>query len=281
LAVPTLAPGQLRFALNHMAAPQLGLEAFFALARELGLTDVEIRNDIAGQAILDGTPPATVAAAAAAAGVTILTINALQRFNDWNAAREKEAEVLAAYAEACGAEALILVPVNDGSGREFGRRQENLALALGGLKRILARHGITGLVEPLGFASCSLRSKREAVEGIRAARGEDVFRLTHDTFHHVLAGEPELFPEMTGLVHVSGAEDEALALADLRDAHRVLVGPRDRLDNVGQLRQLAGFGYAGPVSFEPFAAELRTLGDPAAALRRSMAYIEAELAAGA
>ena len=36
----------LRFALNHMAAPQLKLGDFFALTRKLGLDGVEIRNDL-------------------------------------------------------------------------------------------------------------------------------------------------------------------------------------------------------------------------------------------
>jgi len=270
-----------RFALNHMAAPQLQLPAFFALARTLGLSEVEIRNDIAGNAILDGTPAPAVRAEAQKAGVTIITINALQRFNEWTEARAAEAETLAAYAQACGARALILVPKNDGTGREDGARQANLRTALTALKPILEKHSITGLVEPLGFEICSLRSKREAVEGIRAVGGEAVFRVTHDTFHHTLAGEPEIFPAMTGLVHISGVDDKSLAVADMRDAHRVLVGPGDRIGNVEQLRALLDAGYAGAVSFEPFAAELRTLADPAAAIRQSMTFIEGGLAKAA
>lgn len=260
-----------------MAAPQLALPAFFALAASLGITEVEIRNDIAGEAILDGTPAADVKAAAADAGVSILTINALQRFNEWTGAREREAEALAAYAEACGAAALILVPTNDGTGGGHGVRQQNLELGLAGLKPILKSHGITGLVEPLGFASCSLRSKREAVEAIRAVRGEALFKLTHDTFHHYLAGDPELFPEMTGLVHISGVEDDSLDDSQMRDAHRVLVGPGDRIGNIEQLAALLAEGYDGPVSFEPFATELRSLSDPAAAIRASMEFIRAQL----
>ena len=96
---------RLHFAVNHMAAPQLALPAFFALARQLGLTDVEIRNDIAGKPIADGTSAAVVRAAAAAAGVNIITINALQRFNEWTPARASEATALADFARDCGARA--------------------------------------------------------------------------------------------------------------------------------------------------------------------------------
>ena len=45
--------GRARFALNHMVAPRLGVEAFFALAAALGCEGVEIRNDLQGTAIAD------------------------------------------------------------------------------------------------------------------------------------------------------------------------------------------------------------------------------------
>lgn len=271
----------LRFAINHIAAPQLDLQAFFALARGLGINDVEIRNDIAGWPIVDGTPADTVRSLAEEADVSIITINALQRFNQWTADREAEAVALAQYCRDCGSAALILVPVNDGSGMADGERQANLKDALSALKPILADHGITGLVEPLGFEICSLASKREAAAGIEAVDGNATFRLTHDTFHHHLAGEPDLFPELTGLIHISGVAEPGLAVRDMRDAHRVLVDSRDGLGNVEQIRALLAGGYSGPVSFEPFAEELRTLPDPARALRDSMDFIRAELASKA
>lgn len=269
------------FALNHMVAPQLDLVSFFRLARSLGLTGVEIRNDIAGQAILDGASAATVRAKAEAAGVSILTINALQRFNDWTSEREREARALIQYARDCGAAALILVPVNDGSGRGDGERQANVRTALTTLKPMLEDAGIIGLVEPLGFEICSLRSKREAVQAIRTVLGENVFRVTHDTFHHHLAGEPDLFPEFTGLVHISGVDDPNVAIRDMRDAHRVLVDARDRIGNVEQIAALTAAGYRGPFSFEPFADELRTLTDPAAAISKSIEFVRGQLAAQA
>ncbi|RVL16704.1 TIM barrel protein, partial [Sinorhizobium meliloti] len=177
------------------------------------------------------------------------------------------------YARDCGAKALVLVPVNDGSGKEDGVRQSNLRQALGALKPMLDAAGITGLVEPLGFEACSLRSKAEAAEAIRAVSGERSFRLVHDTFHHHLAGEDQFFPDLTGLVHISGVIDANLAVSDMRDPHRVLVDAADRLDNQGQTRRLQDQGYAGPFSFEPFAPSVHELADPADALRESMDYL--------
>ncbi len=62
------------------------------------------------------------------------------------------------------------------------------------------------------------------------------------------------------------------------DAHRVLVGPKDRLGNIEQLRRLYADGFDGIVSFEPFAKEIHDLPDPIGAVRQSMAYVRGALA---
>ena len=265
------------FALNHMAAPLLRPDAFFALCRKVGAEQAEIRNDLAGNAIIDGTPAAEIGSQARDTGVSLISINALQRFNDWTPAREAEAIELADYAKAAGAAALVLVPVNDGSGQADGERQKNLRAALRSLRPILRDRGVLGLVEPLGFTICSLRSKQEAVDAIMDIDGIGSFKLVHDTFHHHLAGEPALFAEMTGLVHISGVTDKDVQVDDMRDPHRVLVDEKDRLDNVGQIRALRSAGYAGPLSFEPFSPAVHALEDPARALADSIAFIRARL----
>ncbi len=271
----------LAFALNHMTAPQLSLADFFRLAASLHAPRVEIRNDISGNAILDGTSANEVKRLASENDVSIISINALQQFNHWSATRAAEAETLAAYCSGSGSKALVLVADNSGQAFDSATRIANATEALQGLVPILRKFGIIGLVECLGFESCSLRSKKEAVAAIDRANGRDVLRLTHDTFHHHLAGEPDLFPELTGLVHISGVDDPAIAVGDMRDSHRVLVGPKDRLDNVGQIAALRAGGYAGPLSFEPFAEELRHLADPAGAVRQSMTFITESLKARA
>jgi 2-keto-myo-inositol isomerase len=268
----------LRFAMNHMVAPRLSAEAFFALSAALGCAEVEIRNDLPGTAILDGTPPDAIRAAAARHGQTILTINALQRFNDWTPARATEAEELAGWCQAVGAAALILVPKNDGTGCEDGLRQENLRTALRALAPILERHGILGFVEPLGFDICSLRRKSEAAGAIRDLGLTDRFRITHDTFHHHLAGEAAIFPDLTGLVHISGVDDPVVSVADMRDAHRVLVGPQDRIGNLDQIAALLAAGVTAPCSFEPFSAAVHAAPDIAGDLSASMRFLRDALA---
>jgi 2-keto-myo-inositol isomerase len=266
------------FALNHMVAPRRSVAELVALAGGLGLEAIEIRNDLPGVAIADGTPAAEVGRAAEDGGVRILSINALQRFNDWTPARAEEAEALAAYAKECGAEALVLCPVNERAWRPSEReRRAKLKDALRALGNILAGAGILGLVEPLGFEECSLRFKGDAVEAIEELELQDRFRLVHDTFHHYLSGEPRMYPEHTGLVHISGVEDASLPLERIRDEHRVLVGPDDLCTTLLQILALME-GYGGPYSFEPFAASVHGLDDIAAALERSMHWIDREIA---
>ncbi|WP_017957764.1 TIM barrel protein [Rhizobium leguminosarum] len=267
----------IRFALNHMAAPSLAIDDFFALARSLGIDAVEIRNDLSGNAILDGTKPETIRQAATRHGVTIISINALQRFNEWNATRAAEAQELIDYASASGAKALVLVPKNDGTGSADGERQVNLRQSLIALKPMLEEAGVIGLVEPLGFEICSLRSKTEAADAIEELGAQSTFRLVHDTFHHHLAGEAATFPQLTGLVHISGVDDPAVSVADMRDSHRLLVNADDLLDSAGQVQALLQAGYNGLLSFEPFAAEVHALKDPAGALRASMEYLSARV----
>jgi 2-keto-myo-inositol isomerase len=267
----------MRFTLNHMVAPGLGHADFFDLAVKLGASGVEIRNDLPGVAITDGTPASAIRAAAEARGLTIISINALQRFNQWTPERAAEARQLAAYARDCGARALVLVPVNDiAFAPATAERLAGLREALAALKPILAEAGILGFVEPLGFVECSLRLKAEAVAAIDDVGGAGVFRVVHDTFHHFVAGETEIFPARTGLIHASGVTDPVGADV-MRDPHRVLVDAADRIDNVGQIRRLLAGGFDGPVSFEPFSAAVHASPNIAADLAASMSFVESGL----
>ncbi|MFN0115981.1 MAG: TIM barrel protein [Paracoccaceae bacterium] len=270
----------LPFALNHMAAPRLSAIALLDAARTLGCTGVEFRNDLPTP-LFDGMAPEAIHEAAAGRGLRILALAEVKRFNDWSEEKSAEALALVKIAVTAGAEAVSLIPRNDNQGMGNGERQANLRVALRALKPMLEDHGLLGMVEPLGFDICALRHKSEAVEAIEAVGGAGRFRLVHDTFHHHLADGGPIFPAHTGIVHVSGVSDPRLAVSEMRDGHRVLVDSRDRLGNNEQIAALLAGGYAGPVSFEPFAKEVHDLGDPVAALRQSMDFIRTGVAAHA
>jgi 2-keto-myo-inositol isomerase len=264
----------MQFALNHMVAPKLGYSEFFDLALRLGVNAVEIRNDIP-LALMGNKNAKAIGKMAKDRGITVVTVNALQRWNQWGKAKADEAKKLAEYTALAGAKALILVPTNDKKFKpEEKARLDGLRVALDALKGILKDHGLTGLVEPLGFVECSLRLKAEAIAAIDDVGGAKRFKVTHDTFHHFVAGEKEIFADRTGLIHVSGVVDRTYSAATMRDAQRVLVDTQDMIDNHGQVRRLVAAGYKGYVSFEPFAADVYKSKQIARDLARSMDCLE-------
>jgi 2-keto-myo-inositol isomerase len=270
--------GSLRFALNHMVAPRVSLSKLLTIAKAVGVDAVEVRNDLDGVEILDGTSAASIREKASSSGTEILSINALQRFNDWSKGRESEARSLINFASECGAAFIVLCPVNDSNYNPMpDEKSQSLYNAIIGLKPMLEDAGVVGLIEPLGFSQSSLRSKRSAVQAIRAANAERIFKLVHDTFHHFVAGEREVFADFTGLVHVSGIADAALSREDMRDGHRGLVFSDDLIGNVEQLQALRREGYAGAVSFEPFSSSVANAPNIADDLGASIGYLRGEL----
>lgn len=267
----------LPFALNHMTAPNLGWEAFLDLAQGLGCLGVEFRNDLKAP-FFGGADPAAVKAAVAARGLRFLALAEVKMFNDWSEAKRAEAEALMRIAVAAGAEAVSLIPRNDGVATDRAESRRVTELALRELLPMLRAHGLKAMVEPLGFAVCSLRYKDVLADCIAAVGGEGTYFMVHDTFHHALAGFGPVFPDLTGIVHVSGVT-EMIWLDDMRDPHRVLVDGDDVLGNVAQIRALRAGGYAGPVSYEPFAPQVHALADPGPALKASMEFIRSGVAA--
>ena len=268
------------FALNHMTVARASYADLVRIAAGLSCVGIEVRNDLT-QPLFDGMDPSEAGEMARDAGLRLRAVAEVKRFNDWSEDKRAEALALVKIAQAAGAEAVSLIPRNDNQGMGNGERQANLRIALRELKPMLEDHGLLGLVEPLGFEICALRHKSEAVDAIEALGAAGTFRLVHDTFHHHLAHGGPIYPGHTGIVHISGVTDPDLGVAEMGDAHRVLVDERDRLGNVAQIAALGSAGYAGPVSFEAFAPSVHASADPAGDLGASMDFIRSRLAAKA
>ena len=222
--------------------------------------------------LFGGTDPAVVKAAVAARGLRFLALAEVKMFNDWSSAKQAEAEALMKIAVACGAEAVSLIPRNDGVATDRKDSLKVTEVALRALLPMLKAHGLKAMVEPLGFAVCSLRYKDVLAEVIHEVGGVGTYFMVHDTFHHTLAGFGPIYPELTGIVHVSGVKD-AVYLDDMRDPHRVLVDADDVLGNVAQIRALKAAGFTGAITFEPFSPSVHAIADPAKALAASMEFI--------
>ncbi|MBS1301176.1 TIM barrel protein [Loktanella sp. SALINAS62] len=267
-------------ALNHMTVPHLSFVDLLDLAARLGCVGVEARNDIA-RPLFDGLDAADAGRIAADKGLRLVGLSQVYPFNSWDADREAAVRQLIDTAVAAGAETISLIPRNDGTGLGNGERQANLRVALKAILPMLQDAGLTALVEPLGFKRSSLRSKSDLVDTITAIDGQSHFKLVHDTFHHTLAGGGPMFPEYTGIIHISGVVDPDLGIDQMEDEHRVLVDEHDRLGNIDQIRALLNAGYDGPVSYECFSPATHAMREPYAEIKRSFEFISAQLRAKA
>jgi 2-keto-myo-inositol isomerase len=268
------------FSVNHMSLANASFKSLLTCASQLGCVGVEVRNDLSAM-LFDGLVARQAGILAREQGLRILALAEVCAFDDFSEHKLAVAQSLMATAVASGAEAISFIPRNDGQGGSAQERLDTIRQSLARYQPLLEEHGLIGLVEPLGFESCSLRFKSDAVCIIEDLQATHCFKLVHDTFHHHLAGGGPLFAEHTGMVHVSGVVDQTLLVGQMLDEHRVLVDQSDLLENIPQLRELSASGYVGPISFEAFSPDIHTLPDPEDALRGSINFIESGLVVNA
>ncbi|AZI53161.1 inosose isomerase (plasmid) [Pantoea agglomerans] len=246
-----------RFCINRKIAPSLTLPQFFKLVSQLGIHNVELRNDMPSGRVTDDLSGDEVKALARESGIRIVTINALYPFNQLNEEVLQRTRQLLSDAQAVGAESLVLCPLNDGTPISAA----DTVSALKTLAPLFAEAGIQGLVEPLGFPQSSLRSATQAQTLIHEA---DVpFRLLIDTFHHHLfedaeqTFEQEIDIQQIGLVHLSGVTDPR-PVNQLTDEERIMLSAEDRLRSKQQVERLEKMGYTGLYAFEPFSSVMNS-----------------------
>jgi 2-keto-myo-inositol isomerase len=271
-----------RFALNRIACPSLGLEDFFKFTADLGLSKVEIRNDLPGGAVIDGMPAVKAFELAQRHGISILSINALQKFNlkSVMAKNEVELEKLLELAAALRCAAIVLCPNNDTQDHRDARNKvEETLAALKAYGPAFTKRGVQGWIEPLGFAESSLSSIVVAGEAAKRS-GFGCYRILYDTFHHYLGPDTDsdidgaFASSQAGLIHVSGVE-ASVPKESCRDAHRVLLSPADVMGSREQIARMVTLGYAGDISFEPFSADVQRMSRDAlaSALTASIEYL--------
>jgi 2-keto-myo-inositol isomerase len=271
-----------RFSINRIISPGLSLAQFYDFAVSVGIHKVELRNDLGGTDPIDGLKAADAAKLAVDKGVTVVSINALQKFNLASGRSKATAELgdLIALSKAIGCKAIVLCPNNEANdGRNQAQRLAETVDSLKAFGQAFVATGLLGLVEPLGFGISSLASLLVAQDAIRNS-GFSCYRIVHDTFHHyigpdtggILGSAYDI--AHTGLVHVSGVESD-IATSEYRDAHRILVGPADRMKSREQILQIDGLGYKGDYSFEPFSPAVQKMGlaELTTKTRQSLEYL--------
>jgi len=261
------------FALNHILAPNLNIQDFFKLSKNLNIQNIEIRNDLP-KILFYNINANEIKKLVNDYKVNILSINALQKFNIWNKEREEELLFLCQFAKKCDCKGIVLVPLNTG---EFVNKFERIELLNNSLKKInpiLNDYELLGYIEPLGFEISSLRFKSEVVEAIDQISTKTNLKILHDTFHHYLANEEVIFPNLTGLVHISGISDTKIKNKEMEDDHRELINNDDVLQNVEQIINLKESGYNGVFSFEPFSKKIQNLDNPSHKVLKSINYLK-------
>src|SRR6266566_6414345 len=155
--------------LNRIIKPQIPLEEFLKFTADLDIKYVEVRNDFTDKGVLDGLPDAILQKAFRDTGINVLTINALYPFEDARVLKEniEKLKGLIAEAKRIDCPQIVLCPLNDANDkRSPAQRADELATALTAYGPLFADSGMIGLVEPLGFEICSLRTQKAALEGI-------------------------------------------------------------------------------------------------------------------
>jgi 2-keto-myo-inositol isomerase len=264
-----------RFALNRIISPSMGFAEFVKFTAALGLSKIEVRNDLPGKPevedIVDGLKPAEVLSITRGEGVSVISINALQKFNLPSRRKDhlEELKKMLELSAAIDCGAVVLCPNNDADDVRPPRQKYcDTVDALAGYGPLFTEYGIAGFVEALGFGISSLASVPAAVEAIKAS-GYGCYRVLLDSFHHYIGPDDKSIFGMdglgasyeipyTGLVHISGVEDD-IPVDRFLDAHRVLVGPGDRMGNRELIRRLDESGYLGLFSFEPFGRAVQEL----------------------
>lgn len=258
-------------ALNQKTCAELPFEAYLDTAQALGCVGVEPRNDL-GRPFFDGIAPDAAQAMAQERGLRFLGLSEVYGFNVWDDTRAADIAALADAAEASGAETISLIACVD------DRQVTPLVDVLRELVPMFRGRSVMPLIEPIGFATSSIPRKAELARAIEAV-DVDMFGIVHDTFQHCIAGDVDLFPELTKMVHISGISDPDVALDDEQDKHRVWVDAGDRCGNLEQISRFLEAGYAGAFSFE-CTAEGRFGSDGIDKARRSFEFIEGRLGLG-
>tara|TARA_B110000014_G_C20112330_1_gene586291 strand:+ start:1032 stop:1871 length:840 start_codon:yes stop_codon:yes gene_type:complete len=265
---------KISYALNQIIVPQSSLIDLINLAKSIGVSAIEIRNDIPVN-LIEENRPESIKTLSESNCMRILTVNALQKFNLWNEERLNELVELCKFSSVAGVEAIVLVPLNDGSVTDDIDQRELLGNSLKEIVKVLSDFDLLGYVEPLGFETSSVRKKSMVVDEIKKLKTSRL-KIVHDTFHHFLAGEKDFFPSMTGLVHISGVSSE-FSNIELNDNHRYLINETDMLGNINQINYFLQSDYKGFFSFEPFAKDLAKNDNLSNVIERNINYIEEQL----
>ena len=262
----------MRFALNHITTPRLSVEEFFALARKLGMTEVEVRNDT----------PDVVSTRRARGG----------EGGGREGGRRDHLDQ-----RALSVQRLVGRPAGAGGGARRlrqGRRGEGPRDVPAQRRHGRVAHRPRGGAEGDGADPARARAHRPR----RAARLPDLVDA------HQAAGGRRQSTRLAAATSTGWCTTPSTTTSPARPSSS-RSGPASSTSRASWIPtspsttcstrtaswsttptgwrtcrrsgELVALGFDGPYSFEPFAREVQELADPEAALRASMAHVTEEL----
>ncbi|MCX0279517.1 sugar phosphate isomerase/epimerase family protein [Bombilactobacillus mellis] len=257
-----------RFCLNRKAAPAITLDKTIPLVANLGIKNIELRNDLYGApdntTILDHLPDTKVKQLLDDNNVAIETINAVGNMDsremiDTNLQSLKQ---MLEMTKNLNLRNIVFCPVRSQDDQRSAQQRQDEAVAnVQDYSQLLKQYNVNGLIEPLGFLDGTLRFPWEGQAVIDKA-GVDNFKLVADTFHYYLANvtETEFHNKVDvsyiGLVHLSSVLDHK-EREKLDDQDRYMLDEHDIMDSVQIAHNIETAGYQGLYAFEPFSDDLK------------------------
>lgn len=253
--------------INRKAAPGLDLKDFIKMVSELGIKNIELRNDITGKVdnstILDEYSPEEIKKLLDKYNITVVDINAQGNMDDASKLDNnlKSLQEMIDIGKKLNVKNILFCPVRDKNDNRSDKQKRKEAVAnMRVYSKILKENNMSGLLEPLGFQDSSLQTPWLAQDIIKEAN-VDNFKLVADNFHYYLASvskddfENKVDPKMVGLVHLSSVvEDKPKDILD--DADRFMLSEDDVMNAVGHVEMFENSAYDGLYSFEPFSPTL-------------------------
>lgn len=237
----------MKYALNGATVMPLDQEEEIRSVAAAGFDAVELRAPKIAK-FLEGSTLGRLRRLLEAAGLEVLSINALEEFNtlpDEELVFE-ECLKMARWARELSCPCLVAVPGFAGGSKTEREVLETTRRRLDSLARIAEEFGVRVGLEFLGFSDCTVRTLTSAIEIVESIRRDNV-GLVLDTFHFFLSGGPlreiSKIPEgRLFLLHVNDVENRPAG--ELKDCHRVLPGrgvlPAAEIWRALQARELVG-----------------------------------------
>lgn len=256
--------------INRKSVPGLSLPDFLKLTHELGISHIELRNDLSeapsNGRVLDDLSINEFNDLLHKYDIKVEDINSVGNTDNLSMEKEnlQELKKLVNIAKQIGTCKILFCPVMDKNDiRSDLEKFDDGVKSIEKFAKYLADNDMSGLFETLGFSESSIRTPFRALDIINSAKVNN-FKVVADLFHWFMGNVTEkemdekLDVNQVGLIHMSTVELDK-PKAELTDQNRVILTDlnHDVINSYRMIKWFDNHGYKGLYSFEGFSDELR------------------------